>query len=151
MSRKKNKSVTTNRPDSGLYYETFDNGRVTKATLVGVENNFVNAMSRIVGNTKYFSFAPEVYTTNPFLTESFSAVAKLNEAEDILNEEYGRELAHDRVMTKYHKKFDARMRDVVNDLHRMTARIYHYCEKKGIDISKCKSIETCLDELHGGK
>lgn len=150
MSRKKNKSVTTNRPDSGLYYETFDNGRVTKATLVGVENNFFNAVDRIINNTKYFGFSP-IYTADIYLTENFSAVAKLNEAEDVLNEEYGRELAHDRVMTKYHKKFDARMRDLVNDLNRMTARIYHYCEKKGIDISKCKSIETCLDELHGGK
>lgn len=151
MSRKKNKSVTTNRPDSGLYYETFDNGRVTKATLVGVEDNFFNAMSKIIDSTKYFGFAPEAFTTNPFLTENFSAVAKLNEAEDILDEEYGRELAHNRVMVKYHKKFDARMRDVVNDLHRMTARIYHYCNKKGIDISKCKSIDDCLNELQGGK
>ena len=95
MSRKKNKSVTSIRPESGLYYETFDNGRVTKATLVGVEGNFVNAMSRIVDNTKYFSFTPEAYTTNPFLTENFSAVAKLNEAEDILNEEYQREACGD--------------------------------------------------------
>ena len=129
---------------SGITYTTYDNGRITKATLNGVTKNLDNAVFRITSQAKYIS-TPYTKTLN--LPNTFTATAKLNPLEDTPNPEFAQTLAHDRVMEKYHRAFDRGMVDVVNDLHMTLARFYHYCDKKGIDISKCKSIGECLNQL----
>lgn len=132
---------------SGITYTTYDNGRITKATLNGVANNLDNAVSRITNQAKYVS---NYFAHPPILPNTFTATAKLNPLEDAPNPEFAQTLAHDRVMEKYHRAFDRGMVDIVNDFHMTLARFYHYCDKKGIDISKCKSIEECVNQLKQG-
>ena len=144
MARKRKSSTPM---PSGITYTTYDNGRITKATLNGVSSNLNNAVSRITDQSKCF-FIP--YTEAFNLPNTFTATAKLNPLEDTPNPEFAQTLAHDRVMEKYHRAFDRGMVDVVNDFHMTIARFYHYCDKKGIDISKCKSIEECLSQLKQG-
>lgn len=144
MARKRKFRFPTN---SGITYTTYDNGRITKATLNGVSENLDNAVFRITSQAKYISTP---YTKSLNLPNTFTATAKLNVLEDQPDPEFARTLAHDRVMQKYHKAFDRGMVDVVNDFHMTLARFYHYCDKKGIDISKCKSIGECLTQLKQG-
>lgn len=131
-----------NRPD-GLSYKFYNDGKVTKATLTGVGYNFYNAANKIVSGTKYFDFWGDSSTALP---NDFNAKAKLH-PDDRMNVEVAKEIAHGRVMEKYHRAFDKRMRNVVEDCHRMLAGFYHYCNKKGIDLSNVKSIDTFVKEL----
>lgn len=145
MARKK--SLPNLSPNSGITYTTYDNGRVTKATLNGVSANLNNAVFRITNQSKYIDALYYPYLSLP---RTFTATAKLNILEDQPNPEFAQNLAHDRVMQKYHKAFDRGMVDVINDFHMTLARFYHYCDKKGIDISKCKSVEEFLAQLKQG-
>ena len=129
------------RPD-GLSYDFYNNGKVTKATLNGVTHNFSNAAFRIANNSKYFGFFSSYETLLP---DTFNAKTKLH-PDDSMNTEVAKEIVHGRVMEKYHRAFDKRMRDVVEDCHRMLAGYYHYCKKKGIDLSTVKSVDKFLEE-----
>ena len=136
----------TQRPN-GINYTTYDNGRITKATLNGVQDNFYNAFSRCMCNSKYFTIRPGYYQGQAlFMDNIYTSKAKLNPLDND-DPELAKNICHKRVMKKYHKAFDSRMRLVIEDLHRITANLYRYCEKKGIDISNVKSVDTYLDEI----
>lgn len=135
--------------NGGITYETYNDGKVTKATLSGVAWNFDNAMRRIFKDSKCLRFNhvfdKKKLTYTYQLPNTFTAKAKLNPVDE-QNPEVGENVAHDRVMDKYHRAFDANMREVVEDIHRTVARLYRYCEKKNINIKSCKSIEDFLKD-----
>lgn len=132
--------------DSGIEYKTFDDGRITQATLYGVADNLESMLKRTMQNSKYFDYQ---YCT-AMLPNSYIAKSKAH-PHDIeigaFNPDTGMDIAHDRVMEKYHKAFDTEFVNVLSDANQIVARLCHYASKKGIDISKVKSIDTWMDEL----
>ena len=132
--------------DSGIEYKTFDDGRITQATLYGVADNLENMLKRTMQNSKYFDYQ---YCTT-MLPNTYVAKAKAH-PHDIeigaFNPDTGMDISHDRVMEKYHKTFDNEFVKVLSDANQVVARLIHYACKKGIDISKVKSIDTWMEEL----
>lgn len=143
--------------DSGIEYKTFDEGRITQATLYGVSANLDSMLHRTTDQLKYFTYtgdkeeyAWDVLVKIPTLPNSFVAKAKAH-PHDIeigaFNPDTGMDIAHDRVMDKYHKAFDKKFIDILSDANQLVARLIHYAHKKGIDTTKVKSIDTWLSEF----
>ena len=132
--------------DSGIEYKTFDDGRITQATLYGVADNLESMLKRTMQNSKYFDYQ---YCT-AMLPNTYTAKAKAH-PHDIeigaFNPDTGMDISHDRVMEKYHKAFDTEFVKVLSDANQVVARLVHYACKKGIDISKVKSIDEWIEEL----
>lgn len=152
MSRKHNCSCDcTNERPSGVKYKFFNKGYVTRAILYGVGENLDNVINRTLLQSKYFIYCPqEAQYFQDTLPNEFSAKSKAHPS-DVESGEFstnkGMEIAHERVMKKYHKAFDNKFVDILSDMNMSIARLIHYAEKKNIDISKTKSIDTCLKEL----
>ena len=139
--------------DSGIEYKTFDEGRITQATLYGVGANLDSMLHRTTDQLKYFDYTGDdfgMFGSIPTLPNSFVAKAKAH-PHDIeigaFNPDTGMDIAHDRVMDKYHKVFDKKFVDVMSDANQLVARLIHYANKKGIDTTKVKSINAWLSEL----
>ena len=151
MSRKRNYSNFVDERPSGVKYKFFDNGRITQATLYGVSANLDNVMRRTLEQSRYLMYYPkEVGYFDDTLPNEFTAKSKAHpyDVEDgLINTDKGMDIAHERVMNKYHKVFDNKFVDMLSDINMVVARFIHYAEKKGINISKAKSIDTCLKEL----
>ena len=142
--------------DSGIEYKTFDNGRITQATLYGVGTNLDSMLHRTTDQLKYFTYTGDdydcggVFVKIPTLPNSFVAKAKAHPHDmeiGVFNPDTGMDIAHDRVMDKYHKAFDKKFIDVLSDANQLVARLIHYARKKGIDIHNVKSIDTWLNEF----
>lgn len=140
-----------NERPSGVKYKFFNKSHVTRATLYGVSGNLDDVINRTVRQSKYFVyFYKEMPYFDGSLPNEFSAKSKVHPC-DVESGEFntnkGMEIAHERVMRKYHKAFDNKFVDILSDINMVVARLIHYAEKKGIDTSKAKSIDTCLKEL----
>lgn len=142
--------------DSGIEYKTFDNGRITQATLYGVGANLDSMLHRTTDQLKYFTYTGDDYDCGgvivkiPTLPNSFVAKAKAHPHDmeiEVFNPDTGMDIAHDRVMDKYHKAFDKKFINVLSDANQLVARLIHYARKKGIDIHNVKSIDTWLSEF----
>lgn len=139
--------------DSGIEYKTFDDGRITQATLYGVGANLDSMLHRTTDQLKYFTYTGDDYGMFgkiPTLPNSFVAKAKAHPHDmeiGAFNPDTGMDIAHDRVMDKYHKAFDKKFIDVLSDANQLIARLIHYANKKGIDTTKVKSIDAWLSEL----
>ena len=157
MSRKKKNSTqnvtnpSQNSPfkDSGVAYQFYDDGRITKAILYGVEENLSNMMLRTLRNSRYFEYWPSGIPGE--FPDEFTATAKAHPHDvetGVVNPDTGMDIAHDRVMKKYHKAFDAKFTDIMSDLNGIKARLIHYAEKKNIQFGNVKSVNQWLKELH---
>lgn len=132
--------------DSGIEYKTFDNGRITQATLYGVGANLDSMLHRTTDQLKYFIYTGDNYS----LPNTFVAKTKAHPHDmeiGTFNPDTGMDIAHDRVMDKYHKAFDKKFIDVLSDANQLVARLIHYARKKGINIHNVKSIDTWLNEF----
>lgn len=151
MSRKRNYSNLVDERPSGVKYKFFDKGRITQATLYGVSANLDNVMRRTLEQSRYLTYYPkEVGYFADTLPNEFTAKSKAHPhdiKDGLINTDKGMDIAHERVMNKYHKVFDNKFVDMLSDINMVVARFIHYAEKKGINISKTKSIDTCLKEL----
>lgn len=120
-------------PD-GLTYETYDEGRITKATLAGTEFNVLQTVVRLCEDSGFCpSFGldgiPDLH-----LRPLYRGTAKVNPEYDQPNQEVGEELARERAMEKYHRDFDRKFNYVMEWLAALEARFLHYAERHQVEL-----------------
>lgn len=132
-----------NRHD-GLDFTTNPNIGKVEATLYGVENNARVAIRKILrNNSKYLRMNSSTSDVpSLFLNNAYYGKAKTNMTKgDIYDEKIGRNLAHERCMTKYHKNFDSKIRLFLKDVRTLLGAVERYCDVNGIDTSSVPSVE----------
>ena len=117
-------------PD-GLTYETYDGGRITKATLAGTEFNVLQTIARLCEDSDFCAcFGFEDIGLRPL----YRGVAKVNPEYDQPNQEVGEELARERALEKYHRDFDRKFNFVMERLAALEARFLHYAERHQVEL-----------------
>lgn len=134
--------------DDGLKFATYPEAGVVKAKLIGVEENVLVAIAKILGNhSKYLGVT---YDPDLILSGQFTGKARANFAlGDTYDEKVGTTLARERCMSKYHKNFDKRMLKFLTDVRSVVAAVEHYCDTVGIDYSNTESITDIRSKRFG--
>ena len=131
MSRNRRRNNNCNRPE-GLSYRQFAGPGITKASLSGVEDNFLRAVDKIAMNTTDVFF---VSSYEMLMEPEYNATVKVNTADgDVWDELRGQEEARKKVMAKYHRDFDKKMVHLLNELHKFEAGLLHYSKKHYIKL-----------------
>ena len=134
--------------DDGLKFSTYPNAGIVKAKLIGVEDNVMVAITKLLRNHSKYLVCP--HTEALMISDQFNGKARANfTMGDSFNEETGSELARKRCMNKYHKNFDSRMRMFLADVRSAVAAVEHYCDTVGVDYSKVDSIEEIRAKRFG--
>lgn len=125
--------------DDGLKFSTYPDAGVVKAKLIGVEENVLIAIAKILGNhSKYLGVT---YHPDLILSSQYNGKARANfTLGDTYDEKIGADLSRKRCMSKYHKNFDKRMVTFLTDVRTVLAAIEHYCDTTGIDYSDAESV-----------
>lgn len=132
-------------PD-GLTYETYDGGRITKATLAGTELNVLQTVVRLCKDSDFCAcFDFEDIGLRPL----YRGVAKVNPEYDQPNQEVGEELARERAMEKYHRDFDRKFNFVMERLAALEARFLHYAERHQVELDY-RDSDYFLDLMRQG-
>lgn len=117
-------------PD-GLTYETYDGGRITKATLAGTELNVLQTVVRLCEDSDFCAcFDFEDIGLRPL----YRGTAKVNPEYDQPNQEVGEELARERALEKYHRDFDRKFNYAMERLAALEARFLHYAERHQVNL-----------------
>mgnify|MGYP005801860793 CR=1 FL=1 len=132
-------------PD-GLTYETYDGGRITKATLAGTELNVYMTVSRLCKDSGFY---PNLDLDDIQLRPLYRGVAKVNPEYDQPNQEVGEELARERAMEKYHRDFDRKFNFVMEQLAALEARFLHYAERHQVELDY-RDSDYFLDFMRQG-
>ena len=75
------------------------------------------------------------------LAPEFTAKSKLNVAEgDIYDENVGKKLAQERVLSKYHKSLNRALCCALAEYRELVARLEHYMDKQGIERGHVMTI-----------
>lgn len=117
-------------PD-GLTYETYDEGRITKATLAGTELNVYLTIARLCEDS---GFSPCFDFNDIELRPLYRGVAKVNPEYDQPNPQVGEELSRERAMEKYHRDFDRKFNFAIERLSELQARFLHYAERHQVNL-----------------
>ena len=132
-------------PD-GLTYETYDEGRITKATLAGTELNVYLTIARLCGDSDFWPcFDTDDIRLRPF----YRGVAKVNPEYDQPNPQVGEELSRERAMEKYHRDFDRKFNFVMERLAALEARFLHYAERHQVELDY-RDSDYFLDLMRQG-
>lgn len=135
-------------PD-GLTYETYDEGRITKATLAGTEFNVYRTVARLCADSGLcLSFDPDDIQDIK-LRPLYRGTAKVNPEYDQPNKEVGEELARERAMEKYHRDFDRKFNFVMERLAALEARFLHYAERHQVELDY-RDSDYFLDLMRQG-
>lgn len=136
---------TTKNENGGITYQHIPQAGKTIATLEGCGNNLENIIWKlVVNNSKYLGFVGTNYRESSELemSDRYRGIAKVNTAEgDVYDEAEGNTVAYKKVMRKYHKNLDSRLRLFLTDVRGLLAGIEYYLDKKGVDYSKVPSVE----------
>lgn len=132
-------------PD-GLTYETYDGGRITKATLAGTELNVYLTIARLCEDS---GFCPSFDFDDLQLRPLYRGVAKVNPEYDQPNQEVGEELARERALEKYHRDFDRKFNFVMERLAALEARFLHYAERHQVNLDY-RDSDYFLDLMRQG-
>ena len=117
----------------GLSYRQFAGPGITKASLYGVKDNFLQAVDKIAMNTTDTFF---VIGSEMLLEPEYNATVKVNTADgDVWDEIRGQEEARKKVMSKYHRAFDKKMVYLLNELHKFEAGLLHYSKTHYIKLN----------------
>lgn len=131
MSRSRQYRSISSRPE-GLSYRQFAGPGITKASLNGVSENFINTVYKINKNTNHTVC---LNATDFWLEPEYNATVKVNVADgDVWDELRGQEEARKKVMAKYHRDFDKKMVHLLNELHKFEAGLLHYSKKHYIKL-----------------
>lgn len=131
------------KKSSGIKYEqivtsktkTGDEVMVGKtiATITGCSYDALHILEKLVNSCnikRMTKLAPE-----------FTAKSKLNVAEgDIYNENVGKKLAQERVLSKYHKSLNKALCCALAEYRELVARLEHYMDKQGIERGHVMTI-----------
>lgn len=132
-------------PD-GLTYETYDEGRITKATLAGTELNVYLTIARLCEGSDFW---PCFDTDDIRLRSLYRGVAKVNPEYDQPNPQVGEELSRERAMEKYHRDFDRKFNFVMERLAALEARFLHYAERHQVELDY-RDSDYFLDLMQQG-
>ena len=132
-------------PD-GLTYETYDEGRITKATLAGTEFNVYLTLDRLCEDS---GFCACFDLEDLQLRSLYRGVAKVNLEYDQPNQEVGEELARERALEKYHRDFDRKFNFVMERLAALEARFLHYAERHQVNLDY-RDSDYFLDLMRQG-
>lgn len=132
-------------PD-GLTYETYDGGRITKATLSGVHMNVYLTLQRLFKDS---SFWPVFDTDELQLRPLYRGVAKVNPEYDQPDPQVGEELARERALEKYHRDFDRKFNLIMERLAALEAKLLHYAERHQVDLDY-RDVDYFLDLMRQG-
>lgn len=115
----------------GLTYETYDEGRITKATLAGTDLNVCRTIARLCRGS---GFCPWFDLDDIQLRPLYRGVAKVNPEYDQPDPQVGEELSRKRAMEKYHRDFDRKFNFVMERLAALEARFLHYAERHQVEL-----------------
>lgn len=134
---------TTKNENGGITYQHIPHAGKTIATLEGCGNNLENIIWKlVVNNSRYLGFIGVNSTKELIMSDRYRGIAKVNTADgDVYEEAEGKTVAYKKVMHKYHKNLDSRLRIFLTDVRGLLAGIEHYLDKKGVDYSKVPSVE----------
>ena len=136
---------TTKNENGGISYRHIPQAGKTIATLEGCGNNLENIIWKLVlNNSRYLGFIGINSTDSKdlMMSDRYRGVAKVNTDDgDVYDETEGKNVAYKKVMHKYHKNLDSRLRAFLADVRGLLAGIEHYLDKKGVDYSKVPSVE----------
>ena len=135
-------------PD-GLTYETYDGGRITKATLAGTEFNVYLTLDRLCEDSGFYPGFGHDGIQDLQLRPLYRGVAKVNPEYDLPNKEVGEELARERAMEKYHRDFDRKFNFVMERLAALEARFLHYAERHQVELDY-RDSDYFLDLMRQG-
>ncbi len=126
--------------DDGLNFSTYPHAGVVKAKLIGVEDNVLIAIGKLLKNHSKYLGVFRGYDKLK-LDNQFNGKARANfSLGDAYDEKFGSDLARKRCMAKYHKNFDKRMVAFLTDVRTLLAATEHYCDTTGIDYSGAESV-----------
>lgn len=130
------------KKSSGIKYEqivtskakTGDEVMVGKtiATITGCSYDAVHILEKLANSCtkRTVGLAPE-----------FTAKSKLNVTEgDIYDENVGKKLAQERVLSKYHKSLNRALCCALAEYRELVARLEHYMDKQGIERGHVMTI-----------
>ena len=136
---------TTKKDNGGITYRHIPQVGKTIATLEGCSNNLENIIWKLViNNSRYLGFIGINSTESEdlMMSDRYRGVAKVNSAEgDVYDEDEGKTVAYKKVMNKYHKNLDSRLRKFLADVRGLLAGVEHYLDKKGVDYSNVPSVD----------
>lgn len=132
-------------PD-GLTYETYDEGRITKATLAGTELNVYRTLTRLCEGSDFW---PSIDLDDIRLRSLYRGVAKVNPEYDQPDHQVGEELSRERAMEKYHRDFDRKFNFVMERLAALEARFLHYAERHQVELDY-RNSDYFLDLMRQG-
>lgn len=136
---------TIKNENGGITYQHIPQAGKTIATLEGCGNNLENIIRKlVVNNSKYLGFIGVNSTESKdlMMSDRYRGIAKVNSAEgDVYDETEGKTVAYKKVMRKYHKNLDSRLRLFLADVRGLLAGIEYYLDKKGVDYSKVPSVD----------
>lgn len=132
-------------PD-GLTYETYDEGRITKATLAGAELNVYLTLTRLCEDSDFW---PIIDLDDIRLRPLYRGVAKVNPEYDQPDPQVGEELSRERAMEKYHRDFDRKFNFVMERLAALEARFLHYAERHQVELDY-RDSDYFLDLMRQG-
>ena len=138
--------VAVAQDKSGISYQHIEQVGKTIATLEGCGNNLDCILWKLVGNNSNFlTFTgcdANIRGKTLKMKNRYRAVVKVNEnGGDVYSELGGKEAAHLKVMSKYHKNLDANLRAFLGDVRNLAAGVEHYLDKKGVDYSRVPTVE----------
>lgn len=121
----------------GITYRQYPEIGKTIATMEGCEYDAIRILAKLaINNSRYFSTAPFYEDDDTGMNSSYRGTVVCNTAEgDVYDEHEGRKEAYKKVMKKYHKDLDRKLRDALKDARELAAGIEHYMDKKSIDYS----------------
>jgi hypothetical protein len=135
----------TKNENGGITYQHIPQAGKTIATLEGCGNNLENIIWKLVlNNSRYLGFIGiNSYDSKELMmSDRYRGIAKVNTEEgDVYDEAEGNTVAYKKVMHKYHKNLDSRLRMFLTDVRGLLAGIEHYLDKKGVDYSKVPSVD----------
>lgn len=132
-------------PD-GLTYETYDGGRITKATLAGTDLNVCRTIARLCRDS---GFCPCFDIDDIQLRPLYRGVAKVNPEYDQPDPQVGEELSRERALEKYHRDFDRKFNFVMEQLAALEARFLHYAERHQVELDY-RDSDYFLDLMRQG-
>lgn len=140
-----------NRKRYGITYRQYPEIGKTIATMEGCKYDATRILSKLVyNNSKYFSLSSFYEDEDIGMEDSYRGIVVCNTAEgDVYDEREGRREAYKKVMKKYHKDLDRKLRDALKDVRELAAGIEHYMDKKGIDYSGVAATEELKAKKFG--
>lgn len=132
---------------SSFHFETFDNGRITKGYLIGVRNDALRVIRKMVHNS------PMVYINvwNKSVNEGGITLPVVYQAQavcdpkDTIDEEVGKKIVQQKLLDAYHADFDKAMVNILTHLTHSIARVKKYCYEQDIDISDVPMILELIE------